>query len=103
MNYQDELYHLAREIDAATAAVAQTALAAERAPLEWRLPGELGTVTVSGAGQLTAVTLDVAEMRQYSADALSRTLLRGVQDAEQRVDRRRVDTIAAAVAETGLA
>lgn len=103
MNYQDELYHLAREIDEAAAAVAQTAQTAERAPLEWRLPGELGTVTVSGAGQLTAVTLDAAEMRQYSADALSRTLLQGIQDAEHRADRRRVDTIAAAVAETGLA
>jgi DNA-binding protein YbaB len=103
VNYQDELYHLAREIDAAGAAVAQTAQAAERAPLEWRLPGELGSVTVSGAGELTAVTLDVAEMRQYSADALSRTLLRGIQDAEQRADGHRVDTVAAVVAGTGLA
>ncbi|MEU0795071.1 hypothetical protein ABZ342_33835 [Amycolatopsis sp. NPDC005961] len=103
MNYQDELYNLAREIDAAVATVTQTARGAEHAPLEWRLPGELGTVTVSGAGELTAVTLDITEMHQYSADALSRTVLQGIRDAEQRADQRRGDTIATAVTETGLA
>ncbi|WP_328649439.1 hypothetical protein OHS58_20290 [Amycolatopsis sp. NBC_00348] len=103
MNYQDELYSLAREIDAAVAAVAQTAHGAEQAPLQWRLPGELGSVTVSGAGDLTAVTLDVAELHQYSADALARTLLQGIRDAEHRADRQRGDTVAAVVTETGLA
>jgi DNA-binding protein YbaB len=103
VNYQDELYNLAREIDTAVATVAQTTSGAERAPLEWRLPGELGSVTVSGAGELTAVTLDATEMHQYSADALARTLLHGIRDAEQRADRQRGDTVAAAVTETGLA
>ncbi|WP_208630399.1 YbaB/EbfC family nucleoid-associated protein [Amycolatopsis kentuckyensis] len=103
MNYQGELYHLAREINAATAAVAQTTQDAERTPLEWRLPGELGSVTVSGAGELTAVTLDAAEMRQYSAAALSRTLLEGIRDAEAQAEHRRAETIAAAIGETGLA
>ena len=103
MNYQDELYHLAREIDAATAAVAQTTQEAERAPQLWPLPGGLGSVTVSGAGELTAVTLDSAEMRQYSAAALSRALLQGIREAEQQAEHRRAETIAAAVAETGLA
>ncbi len=103
MNYQDELYNLAREIDAATAAVAQTAHQAEHQPLQVPLPGDLGSITVSGAGELTAVTLDGTELHQYSADALSRTLLRAIQDAETQAERRRADTIAAAVAETGLA
>lgn len=103
MNYQDELYHLAREIDAATAAVAQSTQEAERAPLQWQLPGELGSVTVSGTGELTAVTLDAAEMRQYNAAALSRALLDGIRDAELQAERRRAETIAAAIAETELA
>lgn len=81
MNYLDELYNLAREIDAATAAVAQAARNAERQPLQLRLPGDLGSITVSGAGELTAVTLDGAELHQYSADALSRALLRGIQES----------------------
>ncbi|WP_410626253.1 hypothetical protein [Amycolatopsis sp. cmx-8-4] len=103
MNYQDELHNLAREIDTAVATVAQTARGAEQAPLQWRLPGELGSVTVSGAGELTAVTLEVAELRQYSADALARTLLQSIRDAEHQADRQRSDTVAAAVTETGLA
>jgi hypothetical protein len=49
------------------------------------------------------VTLDATEMHQYSADALARTLLHGIRDAEQRADRQRGDTVAAAVTETGLA
>jgi hypothetical protein len=48
-------------------------------------------------------TLESTELHQYSADALSRTLLRAIQDAEAQAQRRRADTIAAAVAETGLA
>jgi DNA-binding protein YbaB len=103
VNYQDELYHLAREIDAATATVAQTAQQAEHQPLQVPLPGELGSITVSGAGELTAVTLESVELHHYSADALSRTLLRAIQDAETQAERRRADTIAAAVTETGLA
>jgi DNA-binding protein YbaB len=103
VNYQDELYHLAREIDAAAAAVAQTARDTEREPLQLPLPGELGSITVSGAGELTSVTLESTELHHYSADALSRTLLRAIQDAEAQAERRRADTIAAAVAETGLA
>jgi DNA-binding protein YbaB len=103
VNYQDELYNLAREIDAATAAVAQTTQQAEHQPLQVPLPGDLGSITVSGAGELTAVTLDGTELHQYSADALSRTLLRAIQDAETQAERRRADTIAAAVTETGLA
>jgi len=101
VTFEDDLYHLAREIDAATASVAQTARDAEQTPLHWRLPGELGSVTVSGAGELTALTLDVAEMHQYSAGALSRTLLQGIQHAEAQAGQRRTDTIAAAVTETG--
>jgi DNA-binding protein YbaB len=103
VNYQDELYHLAREIDAAAAAVAKTAQDTERQPLQLPLPGKLGSITVSGAGELTSVTLESTDLQQYSADALARTLLRAIQDAEAQAERRRVDTIAAAVAETGLA
>lgn len=102
MNFEDELYHLAREIDAATAAVAATARDAEHSPSEWRLPGELGTVTVSGAGELTAVTLDTTEMHQYSAAALSRALLRGIQEAEHHADQRRRDAIATVVTDRDL-
>lgn len=103
MNHEDELYHLAREIDAAAAAVAQTAQQTERHPLQVPLPGDLGSITVSGGGELTAVTLESTELHQYSANALSHTLLRAIQGAECQAERRRADAIAAAVAETGLA
>lgn len=57
---------------------------------------------MSGAGELTAITLDPAKLHQYSADALSRTLLRSIQAAEAQAERHRADTVAAVVAETEL-
>ncbi|WP_410647959.1 hypothetical protein [Amycolatopsis sp. cmx-4-54] len=95
MSYQDELYHLAKEIDATVAAVEQAATGAARDRVVWRLPGELGSVTVSGAGELVDVSVDVATMKDYSAPSLSRQLLLGIQRAEEVAARRYEAAIAA--------
>ncbi|MFC9250070.1 hypothetical protein [Amycolatopsis thailandensis] len=88
MSYQDELYHLAREIDATVAAVERAATGAARDRVTWTLPGELGSVTVTGAGELVDVSVDVTVMKDYSAPSLSRQLLLGIQRAEETAARR---------------
>ncbi|MEU3624952.1 hypothetical protein BS329_36805 [Amycolatopsis coloradensis] len=95
MSYQDELYHLAREIDATVVTVEQAATGAARDRVTWSLPGELGSVTVTGAGELVDVSVDVAAMKDYSAPSLSRQLLLGIQRAEETAARRFETTIAA--------
>jgi len=59
------------------------------------LPGELGSVTVTGAGELVDVSVDVAAMKDYSASSLSRQLLLGIQRAEEAAVRRYDAAIAA--------
>lgn len=82
MSYEDELYHLANEIDAKVAAVEGAVTDAARARVAWALPGELGTVTVTGTGELVEVHVDVPAMKAYSAASLGRQLLVGIQRAE---------------------
>ncbi|EMD23233.1 hypothetical protein [Amycolatopsis azurea] len=95
MSYENELYHLAKEIDASAAAVEQAAAGAARDRVTWTLPGELGSVTVTGAGELVDVSVDVAAMKDYSASSLSRQLLLGIQRAEEAAVRRYDAAIAA--------
>nr|WP_246481209.1 hypothetical protein [Amycolatopsis umgeniensis] len=82
------MYHLAREIDATVAAVERAATSAARDRATWSLPGELGSVTVTGAGELVDVSVDVAAMKDYSAPSLSRQLLLGIRRAEETAARR---------------
>ncbi len=88
MNHEDDLYHLAKEIDDKVAAAKQASLAAARERRTWRLPGELGTITVTGAGELTDVELNAPVVKTYSAASLSRKLLAGIQRAESAATRR---------------
>ncbi|WP_410654583.1 hypothetical protein [Amycolatopsis sp. lyj-112] len=82
MNHEDDLYHLAKEIDAKVAAAKHASLTAAQDRTTWRLPGELGTLTVTGAGELVDVTLEASVAKSYSAASLSRKLLAGIQRAE---------------------
>ncbi|MEV6912127.1 hypothetical protein [Amycolatopsis sp. NPDC051071] len=95
MSYENELYHLAREIDATVAAVEQAAIGAARDRVTWTLPGDLGSVTVTGAGELVDVSVAVAAMKDYSASSLSRQLLLGIQRAEETAAQRYEAAIAA--------
>ncbi|MFD5249946.1 hypothetical protein ACFWIW_35740 [Amycolatopsis sp. NPDC058340] len=95
MSYQDELYHLAREIDATVVAIEQAAAGAARDRVTWTLPGELGSVTVTGAGDLVDVSVDVVAMKAYSAASLSRQLLVGIQRAEETAAQRYETALAA--------
>lgn len=83
MNHEDDLYHLAKEIDAKVEKAKSTASAAARARRTWHLPGEIGTFTTTGTGELVDVSLNAAVVKSYSAASLSRKLLAGIQRAER--------------------
>ncbi|GAA4529383.1 hypothetical protein [Amycolatopsis samaneae] len=96
MNYEDMLYHRVNELEAKFAAFTEAVAHAERARVPWQLPGELGTVTVSGAGELLEVSLDVDEMRNYTAESLARQVLHGIQQAEHTATEQHAATLAVA-------
>ncbi|OXM48702.1 hypothetical protein [Amycolatopsis alba] len=83
MNHEDDLYHLAKEIDAKVARAKDASRAAARARRTWQLPGEIGTFTTTGAGELVDVSLNASVVKSYSAASLSRKLLAGIQRAER--------------------
>ncbi|WP_414937395.1 hypothetical protein [Amycolatopsis sp. cmx-11-51] len=83
MNHEDDLYHLAKEIDAKVEKAKSAASAAARAQRTWLLPGEIGTFTTTGTGELVDVSLNASVVKSYSAASLSRKLLAGIQRAER--------------------
>jgi DNA-binding protein YbaB len=98
----NELYNLAREIDDAIATVRASVAQVTASPVDVRLPGDLGTVTVSGAGELRRIDLEADYVRNYSAGSLARQLLAGIRQAEQDAAQRRSATHAAATAKEHL-
>lgn len=102
MSTDDELYNLAREIDDAVTAVHATARQVHQAPVEVRLPGELGTIVVTGAGELQRIDLEPDEVRNYTPDGLAQQLLAGIRHAERAAAERRSAAIAAATAKEHL-
>ncbi|MFI5593651.1 hypothetical protein ACIA5G_52105 [Amycolatopsis sp. NPDC051758] len=102
MSTDDELYNLAREIDDAVATVGASVAHVAASSVDVRLPGDLGTVTVSGAGELRQIDLEADEVRNYSAGSLARQLLAGIRQAEQDAAQRRHATHAAATAKEHL-
>lgn len=95
MSYEDKIYHLVKEIDAKAQAVADAVRTAERAATVRPLDGGLGTVAVSGVGELLEITLDVDQVRNQTATSLARQILRGIQRTEQEARSARAVAIAA--------
>jgi len=99
VNYQDKAYHLVKEIDAKAAEVREAVRTAERAATVRLLDGGLGTVAVSGMGELLEIALDVDRVRDQTAASLARQILRGIQQVELEARRAREATIAEATEE----
>ena len=55
MSYEDEIYHLVQEIDAKVQGAREAIGVAERDRVVRPLPGRLGSVTVTGVGELVDV------------------------------------------------
>ncbi|HWC20714.1 MAG TPA: YbaB/EbfC family nucleoid-associated protein [Amycolatopsis sp.] len=102
MSTDDELYNLAREINDAVATIQSTVKRAATSSVEVRLPGDLGTVTVTGAGELQRIDLDPDEVRNYTTASLARQLLAGIHQAEHDAARQRAATVADAIAKEHL-
>lgn len=99
MSYQDKAYNLVKEIDAKAAEVREAVRNAERAPTVRQLDGGLGSVAVSGTGELLEVFLDVEQVRNQTAASLARQVLRGIQQTELDARRAGEATIAEATEE----
>jgi hypothetical protein len=96
VNYIDELYNLVHEIDTKIAAAEHAVADAHSEHLTRPLPGELGDITVSGAGALVALTLDAQIVRRHTSSSLAQHLMRGIQATEREAVQQRKATIAAA-------
>jgi DNA-binding protein YbaB len=96
VSHEDELYNLVKEIHGKVEAVEGAISETAQARTVRHLPGELGTVTVTGGGQLVDVSLDMRALKTQTGASLGRQIMQGIQQAEKDAAARRDSTIAAA-------
>ncbi|MBN6034027.1 YbaB/EbfC family nucleoid-associated protein [Amycolatopsis sp. 195334CR] len=84
MNHYDELYALVAEMDAGIVAMKKAQETALATPVTQPISGEVGTVTVSGAGELLSVDLDRNRLVGATGGSLARSVVSAVRAAEQR-------------------
>lgn len=89
MNSEEQLYHLAKEIDARVAAVEQAAQTGEALPLVLEIGAGLGTVTVDGLGTLVSVDLGRDAVAGHTGASLAGHVLRAIAGAESAAATRR--------------
>lgn len=93
MTSYDQLHALAREIDnsirQADAVSAQTVQ--ER--FDQPIPGGLGTVSVSGSGQLLSVAIDPRAVRYANGVSLGRSVVQAIRAAEAKAENTRQQRI----------
>ncbi|HEY3464632.1 MAG TPA: hypothetical protein VGL47_05830 [Amycolatopsis sp.] len=101
MNSEEELYNLAKEIDARVAAVEQAASAGGQMPLVLGIGADLGTVTVDGAGGLVSVDLAREAVAGQTGASLAAHVLRAINNAESAASTRRKRMVDEAAREVG--
>ncbi|MGH4019843.1 MAG: hypothetical protein ACRDT0_11515 [Pseudonocardiaceae bacterium] len=83
----DEIYHRVAEIERRTAEVRERVQARRRARIDEPLGSDLGTVSVSGHGELLAIKLNRDSLRFTNARALGDEIVRAVHRAERKAGR----------------
>ena len=78
----DGLYALVRELDEGLRKMMTAGQQEANTPREYRIPGDLGTVTVTGAGQLASISLDPRMLRYVNGQALGAAMTQTVRHAE---------------------
>ncbi len=100
MTTEEDLYHLAKDIDARVAAVEQAAKTGETLPLVQPIGTGLGTVTVDGLGGLVSVDLDRDAIGAQTGASLAKHVLRAITTAESAATTRRKAMVDDAARET---
>lgn len=80
----DGLYALVRELDGGLNHMTSAGRQAADTHQDHPIPGNLGTVTVTGAGQLVSISLDARMLPYVNGHALGATLTRAINDAEHK-------------------
>ncbi|MGP4015713.1 YbaB/EbfC family nucleoid-associated protein [Saccharopolyspora sp. 5N708] len=96
MNIYDQLHALAKEIDANVAQVQKVAGDTARQQTRLPIPGGLGSVTVTGGGQLVSVDLDRRGLGATNGAALGRQVVQAIREAESRAmdaKKQRIDAV----------
>lgn len=84
MSHYNELYALVSEMDAGIADLVNARNQALSRPVKEPVPGDIGTVTVSGAGDLVSVDLDRDRLFGVTGASLGRAVADTIRAAEQR-------------------
>jgi DNA-binding protein YbaB len=101
VNTEEELYNLAKEIDARVAAVEQAAADGEALPLVLNIGANLGQVIVDGSGALISVELDQEAVAVQTGASLAGHVLRAVNNAESAASSRRKTMVDEAARQAG--
>ncbi|WP_340681906.1 hypothetical protein LCL61_24640 [Amycolatopsis coloradensis] len=83
MSRRRRLENLVSEIEERDAALTTALANAREQAIEVDIPGELGVVEVSGAGQLQRIEIDLENLPYTTAQALSESLLEAIVAAEE--------------------
>jgi DNA-binding protein YbaB len=79
----DGLYALVCEIDGGLRKMRSVAEQEANTPWEYHIPGDLGQVTVTGAGHVVSISLDPRMLRYVNGRALGTALTQTIGHAER--------------------
>ncbi|WP_020663147.1 YbaB/EbfC family nucleoid-associated protein [Amycolatopsis benzoatilytica] len=103
MSIYDKLYNQVKEIEARLHRTEAAAAQAANTPVDRRIPGGTGAVTVSGTGTLISVTIDPHNLTSTNGRALGAQIAQTIRDAESQARTQRQHILQSASATGGSA